>query len=199
MSLASSSFSRRRFLTAIGAIGAGAALAACGTGDSGSGVASNLKPQQGGNLLVGMSAVSDYLNPLVATTSAVAWVSAPVVESLYDFDASGKSVPVLAAAEPEISADGLTWTIKLKEKVTFSNGDPLTAEDVVFTAETHMNTDGLVRSAVYQHVQGVAYVRQAHQVNGADHASGAGSECRSSVRWNEDLHLHLRGLRWQDL
>ena len=50
-------------------------------------------------------------NPLVATTSAVAWVSAPVVESLYDYDESMKSVPLLAAAEPEISADGLTWTI----------------------------------------------------------------------------------------
>lgn len=140
MSLTSSSFSRRRFLAAIGLVGAGTALAACGGSDSSGGAAGNLTPQQGGNLLIGMPAVSDYLNPLVATTSAVAWASAPVVESLYDYDESMKSVPLLAAGEPEISADGLTWTITLKEGVKFSNGDALTAEHVAAVLKHVSNT-----------------------------------------------------------
>ena len=36
---------------------------------------------------------------------------------------------------PEISADGLTYTYKLKEGVVWSDGKPLTADDVVFTLD----------------------------------------------------------------
>ena len=46
----------------------------------------NLTPKRGGTLKIAMPAVSDYINPLVATTSAVAWVTAPVVETLYTYD-----------------------------------------------------------------------------------------------------------------
>jgi peptide/nickel transport system substrate-binding protein len=35
-----------------------------------------------------------------------------------------------------ISPDGLTWTVKLRQDVKFSDGKPLTAEDVVFTYQT---------------------------------------------------------------
>lgn len=36
----------------------------------------------------------------------------------------------------EISKDGLTWTVKLRQDVKFSDGSPLTAEDVAFTYQT---------------------------------------------------------------
>ena len=36
----------------------------------------------------------------------------------------------------DVSDDGLTYTIKLRENLTFSDGNPLTAEDVVFSMTT---------------------------------------------------------------
>jgi peptide/nickel transport system substrate-binding protein len=39
------------------------------------------------------------------------------------------------AALPEISADGLTYTYRLKEGLTWSDGRPLTADDVIFTLD----------------------------------------------------------------
>ncbi|HIR27892.1 MAG TPA: ABC transporter substrate-binding protein [Candidatus Choladousia intestinigallinarum] len=37
------------------------------------------------------------------------------------------------AAEYECSEDGLTWTVKIRDDVKFTDGEPLTAEDVAFT------------------------------------------------------------------
>ncbi|WP_159065763.1 peptide ABC transporter substrate-binding protein [Gorillibacterium timonense] len=53
-------------------------------------------------------------------------------EGLYKIDGSNKTVPVLATGDPVISADGLTYTIKLRDSLKWSNGDPLTAKDFVF-------------------------------------------------------------------
>ncbi|QKW36793.1 ABC transporter substrate-binding protein [Actinomadura sp. NAK00032] len=122
--------SRRRFLVATGVLTAGAAaLGACGgEGGTDGGAAGRT-----GTLAFGVASISDYLNPLSTTSSRVHWITESVVESLYTYDASLASVPLLADGEPEISADGLTWTINLKPGVTFHNGDPLTAEDVAAT------------------------------------------------------------------
>ncbi|WP_256839440.1 ABC transporter substrate-binding protein [Ornithinimicrobium faecis] len=136
MTILANDFSRRRFLIAIGAITAGAGLAACsdnsqaGTDPGGTTSTPTGAPQQGGSLTIGLGSVSDYLNPVVATTNSLAWSTAPVVETLYTWDASGASVPLLAAGEPEVSEDGLTWTVQIAEGITFSNGDALTAEHV---------------------------------------------------------------------
>jgi peptide/nickel transport system substrate-binding protein len=44
----------------------------------------------------------------------------------------------------EVSEDGLTWTVALRDDVTFTDGEPLTAEDVVYTFATAAGT-GAVR------------------------------------------------------
>lgn len=43
-----------------------------------------------------------------------------------------------------VSEDGLKWTVKLRDSVTFSDGEPLTATDVVFTFTTAKNSASLV-------------------------------------------------------
>ncbi|HEY3251507.1 MAG TPA: ABC transporter substrate-binding protein, partial [Ignavibacteria bacterium] len=48
-------------------------------------------------------------------------------------------VPWLAEAPPEETPDHLTYTYKLKKNITFSNGKPLTGEDVVFTFKAALN------------------------------------------------------------
>jgi peptide/nickel transport system substrate-binding protein len=51
-------------------------------------------------------------------------------EGLYTFDSSNAPVPLLAASD-ETSADGKTITIKLREDVSFHNGEPMTSADVL--------------------------------------------------------------------
>lgn len=48
-------------------------------------------------------------------------------------------VPRLAKAMPEVSADKLTFTFKLREGLQFSDGKPLTSADVVFSFKALMN------------------------------------------------------------
>lgn len=44
----------------------------------------------------------------------------------------------------EVSEDEITWTVSLREDVKFSDGEPLTAEDVVFTFEQAANSGSVV-------------------------------------------------------
>lgn len=55
-----------------------------------------------------------------------------VFEGLYRQGKDGEIVLGMAAEEPAISDDGLTYTFKIKEDAVWSNGDPVTAHDFVF-------------------------------------------------------------------
>jgi ABC-type transport system substrate-binding protein len=57
------------------------------------------------------------------------------------FDASNNLVPDLAADMPEISDDGLVYTVRLKEGVLFHNGRELVAEDAKFSIERNAKPD----------------------------------------------------------
>lgn len=61
--------------------------------------------------------------------------------SLLRIDSDMNFVPDLASSY-ETSEDALTWTFSLRDNVKFSNGDPVTAEDVKFTYEM-LQTDGV--------------------------------------------------------
>lgn len=64
-------------------------------------------------------------------------------EPLWSVDfATGEIIPGLAAGDPVYSEDFTSVTIPLREGVTWSDGEPFTAADVVFTVETLMAHDG---------------------------------------------------------
>jgi oligopeptide transport system substrate-binding protein len=71
------------------------------------------------------------LDPQVATDGTSFEVIADFTDGLYQMDASGASVPALAA-ETTVSDDGLTYTFKIRDDAFWSNGDPVTADDFVF-------------------------------------------------------------------
>ena len=52
---------------------------------------------------------------------------------LYKFDDQLNEVPDIATGKPDISSDGLTYTFKMKNNVKFSNGDPVKADDFIFS------------------------------------------------------------------
>lgn len=51
-------------------------------------------------------------------------------------------IPQLAADMPTVSDDGLTYTIPLRQDVTFHNGDPFNAEAMAFSIERFMANGG---------------------------------------------------------
>lgn len=69
-------------------------------------------------------------------------------------DGEAQIVPGLAESW-EISDDGLTYTFHLREGVTFQNGDPFTADDVVFTVNRMMDPATLAKNTdVFERVVG---------------------------------------------
>ncbi len=68
----------------------------------------------------------------VSTAVDIAFVQ-NVFGGLYRFDDSLKEVPYIATGQPDISSDGLTYTFHLRQDVKFSNGDPVTSADVLYS------------------------------------------------------------------
>ena len=59
-------------------------------------------------------------------------------EGLYGMDEAGEGYYEELADGVTVSDDGLVYTVPLREGVTFQNGEPLTANDVVFSYERAM-------------------------------------------------------------
>jgi peptide/nickel transport system substrate-binding protein len=86
----------------------------------------------------------DNLNPMYTSMYFSQITRELWLKGLWNFDENAKPVPVLAKEIPSIengglSADGKTITIKLRDDVTWSDGEPLTADDFVFTYDMIMS------------------------------------------------------------
>lgn len=88
-------------------------------------------PRFGGSLKVAITGDPPTLDPHTSTAVIVLEIASHTTEYLYARDAKGVAQPVLAVALPEVSADGLTYTIRLREGVPFHDGQILDADDVV--------------------------------------------------------------------
>ncbi len=76
----------------------------------------------------------ESLNPLTSNDSASNQVLNWIFPSLLDIDDETlEQRPLIARELPEVAPDKLTYTFRLREGVTFSDGRPLSADDVVFT------------------------------------------------------------------
>ncbi len=70
---------------------------------------------------------------LQTNTSNEIGVAESICEPLIRFNEKLEMEPVLLTKMPEISADGLTYTFELKDKLPVHDGSNLTANDVKFT------------------------------------------------------------------
>jgi peptide/nickel transport system substrate-binding protein len=74
-----------------------------------------------------------------------------IYETLYTFNLlTGEIEPLLAAGPPEEDAEGMTIT--LAEGTAFQDGEPLTAEDVVYTYTMPERQDGISYSQVLDYI-----------------------------------------------
>ncbi|WP_062109325.1 peptide-binding protein [Bacillus niameyensis] len=100
-------------------------------------------PVDGGDLIIGTGGDPTLFNPLYSNDS----ISSDIEGMLYvglvgsepeEFNPTTENG---LAESVEQSDDGLTYTVKLKEGIKFHDGEPLTADDVVFTYNIPLHED----------------------------------------------------------
>ena len=109
-------------------------------------------PAYGGTIVEGDLGSPRYINPLLAPTDADRDITALTYAGLMEFSGKGEFVPVLAQSYT-ISPNGKTYTFILRKNARFSDGTPVTANDVVFTVKKAQNQN--LKSPLFQDWHGV--------------------------------------------
>jgi peptide/nickel transport system substrate-binding protein len=102
-------------------------------------------PAYGGVLNEGVLGAPRFINPLLAISDTDHDLTALTYAGLMGRNASGAVVPILASSY-NVSPDGLTYTFTIRMNAKFSDGTPVTAEDVVYTVQKAQ--DPLLKSPV---------------------------------------------------
>lgn len=76
--------------------------------------------------------LEDSLDPHASAAAGTREVLFNVYEGLVKTGPDGELIPAVAERY-DISDDGLVYTFTLREGVKFHNGDPVTAEDVIYS------------------------------------------------------------------
>jgi len=142
--------SRRRLITSTGALVAtSAVVSACGgggttstPGSSASGSAGDVNP--GGIVNLELQIPFEWLDPqqvYVNDSSSFARMIYRTLMGWKEDPAKGtyELVPDLASAAPTNSNGGKTWTFKLKPGIKYSDGSPVTANDIKYGVERSMD------------------------------------------------------------
>jgi peptide/nickel transport system substrate-binding protein len=117
--------------------------------------------QRGGTVVFIIPEEPANLNLYLADAAIVRQVADAVVEGLVDVNAAGEYVPELAAELPTldnggISADFLTITWKLKPGLKWSDGTPITSDDIKFTWEAVSNPEsGAVQTGGFNLIESI--------------------------------------------
>lgn len=159
-------WSRRDFLRGIGGTvafttflaGGMELLEACGGGSGSSTQTNTQNAKRGGHIVEGNPTDIANLNPIYVNDVYSQTVSARLYEALLDVDNQANLIPNLASELPKISSDGQTYTFKLRSGVKWSDGQPLTAEDVVFTYQLLYDPKWKAARARYR-AQGEQYIQ----------------------------------------
>ena len=107
--------------------------------DSGEGVESEVTP--GGTMLIGMGTEPITLNPNGKVDSNMGIIAPLLFSKLMTVTATGNIVCDLAESY-ELSEDNLSYTFHLPENVKFSDGEPMTSNDVKFSFEEIVKQGG---------------------------------------------------------
>ncbi|MFE9726803.1 ABC transporter substrate-binding protein [Streptomyces sp. NPDC005794] len=106
------------------------------------------------SVVIGVASEPDTLSPLLGYGKDG---NSKLFDGLLSRNADMELTPALASSLPEVSDDGLTYTYTLRKDVEFSDGEPLTPADVVFTYRTVL--DKKTNSAARSELDAVEDVR----------------------------------------
>jgi peptide/nickel transport system substrate-binding protein len=95
----------------------------------------------GGSYKEGVLGQPRYFNPIFAVSDADKSINQLVFSGLYKYNSDGALVPDLAEDLPKISDDEKQYTVRLKEGLLWHTGEPLTADDILFTITSIQNPE----------------------------------------------------------
>jgi peptide/nickel transport system substrate-binding protein len=130
---------RRQFLAGLAAAtvtaGAGGALAACGSRPAAGPAGPQPRKRYGGNLIAGLTggSASDTLDPHQGLTYLDTARASALYEPLVHLSADARLQYVLAEDITPRGGRLDQWVIRLRPGITFHDGRPLTAADVIYT------------------------------------------------------------------
>lgn len=99
-----------------------------------------------GQVVIGFSQEPTVMHPHMPHIEVDEGIHFNLFDPLFIVDTEGNFQPSLAREVPTvenggISEDGLNWRVKLRDDVTWHDGEPFTAEDVKFTIELNQAPD----------------------------------------------------------
>jgi peptide/nickel transport system substrate-binding protein len=101
------------------------------------------EPQnQGGQFIQTETTDISTLNTVLTGDVYSAWIAGFIYDGLIGTSpVNGREIPTGLAKSWEIAADGITYTLKLHENVKWHDGEPFTADDVIFTYDMALAED----------------------------------------------------------
>ena len=156
------------------AIGFVMLVGAC-TGQPGGGPAGGAdQPDPNGELITNTGSEPNTIDPQLASFSNEIEQIMSVYEGLMTLDPKTlKPVPGTAAKEPEISSDGLTWKVTLRDGLKYSDGSALTAKNYEYGFKRACDID-IDYAFVLFIVQGC------EDLNSMDHKKASASELQAA-------------------
>lgn len=115
----------------------------------------------GGTFTIGSFSDITTLNPITSADTASSDVMKFIFSSLYDYNKNFDlevNDRTDGAELPKVSADGLTYTVKLKSGLKWSDGSPLNADDYVITYQLLANKE--TGSPGYSGYEGVKEIKK---------------------------------------
>lgn len=120
------------------------------------------------------------LDPALAQGTHESWILENVFEGLMTFNEKGELVEGMAERY-EVSEDGLTYTFYIRDGVTWTNGDPVTAHDFEYAWKRALNPE---TASYYAHIL--------YPIKGAEaYNTGEGSEEDVGVKALDDKTLEV--------
>lgn len=124
---------KKRFTAATLLMSAALVLSGCSTGSNSQSSTSNSQHASAKTLnFISQQEVSTMDLSLVSDTISSTVIN-NVYEGLYRQDKDNQLIPAGASQKAEVSADGLVYKVKLRENAKWSNGDPVKAQDYVYS------------------------------------------------------------------
>ena len=100
--------------------------------------------QSGKSVSIAFDQEPDSLSPMYTTMTFAQYVYALFLSGAWNFDADLNPHPVMVSEIPSlenggINEDGTVITLKLRDDILWSDGEPITADDFVFTYDMNMS------------------------------------------------------------
>lgn len=111
-------------------------------------------PATGGTFVEGVIGEFNFINPVLAQTNLDRDLTSLVFSGLTRFDPVSNTI-IDGIASHELSADQRTYTFRIKDGVEWQDGEPVTADDVIFTFHDIIQNESFPNPAVANDFNGV--------------------------------------------